>query len=60
MIKGVLWCFKILTISKNNVPLILSSKPSLSPAFEKGWQGKPAHKTSPFGISSAFIFGMSL
>ena len=37
--------FKILTISKNKVPLV-SSKPLLFPAILNGWHGNPAQRIS--------------
>ena len=48
----------ILTISKNNVPLV-SENPFLNPACENGWQGNPQHRISKSGISFAFIFVIS-
>ena len=51
-------CFRILRMSKNAVPLV-SENPFLFPAIEKGWQGKPASKTSWSGISFSDTFEIS-
>ena len=51
--------FKILTISKNKVPLV-SSKPFLLPAILNGWHGNPAQRISWFGIFFADNFFISI
>ena len=48
------WCFTVLAMSKNKVPLE-SSNPFFNPALENGWQGNPANKISKFGISFSSI-----
>ena len=53
-----IFCFIMFAILKNNVPLV-SSKPRLSPATEKGWHGKPPQQTSNTGISVGSAFVMS-
>ena len=45
-------------MSKKRVPLV-SSNPFCLPDIENAWQGKPPHKISCLGISSALILVIS-
>ena len=51
--------FIISSIEKNKLPSLLSLKPFLYPAWEKGWQGNPAQRISKSGIFLKFTFQIS-